>query len=85
MYTERQHPMLGPWKFQGAPFRLDGEKVAVKGPPPMIGEHTANIMIGLLGMSRDDLLDGYDHGVFWPESRPRYDYVQKAIDKERAK
>jgi hypothetical protein len=51
----------------------------------MIGEHTANIMIGLLGMSRDDLLDGYDHGVFWPESRPRYDYVQKAIDKERAK
>jgi hypothetical protein len=48
----------------------------------MIGEHTTKIMGDLLGISRDDLLKGYDDGVFWPESTPRFPYVQKAIDEE---
>ena len=82
MFTKVKHPMLGDWKFQGAPFRLDGSKVAVKGPPPMIGEHTTKIMGELLGVSRDDLLQGYEEGVFWPETTPRFDYVQQAIDEE---
>ena len=82
MFTKVKHPMLGDWKFQGAPFRLDGSKVAVKGPPPMIGEHTTKIMGELLGVSRDALLQGYEEGVFWPETTPRFDYVQQAIEEE---
>ena len=77
--------MLGRWKFQSAPFRLDGAGVAVKGPPPMIGEHTARIMIDLLGVSRSDLLEGFDQGVFWPESMPPYDYIQQTIGREAIK
>jgi crotonobetainyl-CoA:carnitine CoA-transferase CaiB-like acyl-CoA transferase len=82
MFTKVKHPMLGDWKFQGAPFRLDGAKVAVKGPPPMIGQHTIKIMGELLGVSRDELLQGYEEGVYWPETTPRFDYVQQAIDEE---
>ena len=82
MFTEVEHTMLGPWKFQSAPFRLNGSGVPVKGPPPMIGEHTAKIMIELLGASRGDLLEGFDQGVFWPESTPRYDYIQQSIGGE---
>ena len=85
MFTKAEHPVLGWWKFQGAPFRLDGTAVTVKGPPPMIGEHTAKIMVDLLGTSRSDLIDGYDQGVFWPESTPRYDYIQQAIGGETDK
>ena len=85
MFTERQHAMLGQWKFQSAPFRLDGASVAAKGPPPMIGEHTAKIMIDLLGTSYADLIDGFDQGVFWPESTPRFDYIQQTIGAEAAR
>ena len=82
MFTKVKHPMLGDWKFQGAPFRLDGAKVAVKGPPPMIGEHTTKIMGDLLGVSSDELLQGYEDGVYWPETTPKFPYVQQAIDEE---
>ena len=48
----------------------------------MIGEHTTKIMGELLGVSRDALLQGYEEGVFWPETTPRFDYVQQAIEEE---
>ena len=83
MFTKVHHPMLGDWKFQGAPFRMDGNKIAVKGPPPMIGQHTASIMGDLLGMSNAELLEGYDEGVFWPETTPKFPYVEQAIEEAR--
>ena len=82
MFTKVKHPMLGDWKFQGAPFRLDGNKVAVKGPPPMIGQHTTKIMGDLLGVSSEELVQGYEDGVYWPETTPKFPYVQEAIDAE---
>ena len=82
MFTKVKHPMLGDWKFQGAPFRLDGNKVAVKGPPPMIGQHTTKIMGDLLGVSSEELVQGYEDGVYWPEATPKFPYVQEAIDAE---
>tara|TARA_Y100000588_G_scaffold53255_4_gene50188 strand:- start:2191 stop:3552 length:1362 start_codon:yes stop_codon:yes gene_type:complete len=85
MFTEVKHPMLGPWKFQGAPFRLDGNKVAVKGPPPMIGQHTTKILGDLLGYTSEELIAGYEEGVLWPESTPKFPYVQQAIEEEEAK
>ena len=36
-------------------------------------------MLDLLGTSRRDLLDGFDQGVFWPETTPRFDYIQETI------
>ena len=85
MFTEVKHPMLGPWKFQGAPFRLDGNKVAVKGPPPMIGQHTTKILGDLLGYTSEELIAGYEEGVLWPESTPKFPYVQQAIEEEETK
>ena len=82
MFTKVNHPMLGDWKFQGAPFRLDGAKLAVKFPPPMIGEHTNKILGDLLGVSSYELLQGYEDGVYWPETTPKFAYVQQAIDEE---
>ena len=83
MFTEVNHPMLGDWKFQGAPFRLDGEKVAVKGPPPMIGQHTKDVMGDLLGMTNAELLRGYDEGVFWPDTMPKFPYVEQTIEEAK--
>jgi len=83
MFTEVNHPMLGDWKFQGAPFRLDGNKVAVKGPPPMIGQHTKDVMGDLLGMSNAELLEGYNDGVFWPETTPKFPYVEQVIEEAK--
>ena len=36
--------MLGPWKFQNAPFKLSRSPAEVRKPPPMIGENNREIM-----------------------------------------
>ena len=43
-------------------------------PSPLIGQHTAEIVEGLLGYSREELRDGFADGTFWPTKRPRFDY-----------
>jgi crotonobetainyl-CoA:carnitine CoA-transferase CaiB-like acyl-CoA transferase len=79
MYVPGAHPMLGSWKFQNAPFKLSESPAAIRRPPPMIGEHNREIMEDLLGLSHDELQDGYQDGTFWPEEMPQYPYIQEAI------
>jgi len=79
MYTEMDHPMLGRWKFQNAPFKLSGSPPEMHRPPPMIGQHNREIMEDLLGLGHQDLEDGYKDGTFWPEEMPMYPYIQEAL------
>jgi crotonobetainyl-CoA:carnitine CoA-transferase CaiB-like acyl-CoA transferase len=39
-----QHPRVGEWHMVGTPWRLDRQAFAVRRPPPMLGEHTAEIL-----------------------------------------
>src|SRR5262249_14927024 len=49
MYLETEHPALGRHKVQNAPFKLSETPAANTRPSPMIGEHTQEIVEGLLG------------------------------------
>ncbi len=79
MYVPGEHPMLGSWKFQNAPFKLSASPAAIRRPPPMIGEHNREIMEDLLGLAHEDLQNGYQDGTFWPEEMPQYAYIQEEI------
>ena len=62
MYSELEHPMLGTWKFQNAPFKLSKSPAEVYRPPPMIGQHNKEIMEELLGISHQELQQDPEDG-----------------------
>jgi benzylsuccinate CoA-transferase BbsF subunit len=73
------HPTLGPWKFQNAPFDLSKSPAEVFRPPPLIGQHNREVFEGMLGLPLEDGREAYDDGTFWPSDMPTYPYVQKAL------
>jgi crotonobetainyl-CoA:carnitine CoA-transferase CaiB-like acyl-CoA transferase len=48
-------------------------------PSPMIGEHTREIVEGLLGFSHEELRAGFADGTFWPAERPRFPYQEEML------
>jgi crotonobetainyl-CoA:carnitine CoA-transferase CaiB-like acyl-CoA transferase len=79
MYVPMDHPMLGPWKFQNAPFKMTKSPAQMSSPPPMIGQHNRDVLEDLLGLEHSDLLEGYENGIFWPTTMDRYPYIEEAL------
>src|SRR3974377_1915836 len=70
------HPALGPHKVQNAPFKLSETPASNHLPSPLIGQHTREIVEGLLGYSREELRAGFADGTFWPAKRARFAYME---------
>ncbi|MCH7608290.1 MAG: CoA transferase [Chloroflexi bacterium] len=51
MFVEVDHPALGPVTFTGNPLKLSRTPGAPGRIPPRLGEHTAEVLAGVLGMS----------------------------------
>lgn len=49
MRVEVEHPAAGTISVVGAPWKLDGESAPVRRPPPMLGQHTAEVLREVLG------------------------------------
>jgi len=79
MYREIEHPALGQYKVQNAPFKLAHTPAANYLPAPMIGQHTREIVEGLLGYSHHDLHTGFADGTFWPAGRERFPYLEEML------
>jgi crotonobetainyl-CoA:carnitine CoA-transferase CaiB-like acyl-CoA transferase len=45
------------------PYRLDGERLPVRRPPPVLGEGTREILTGLLGLDEARLAQLQEQGV----------------------
>jgi len=50
MMASIQHPSVGELKMPAAPGYVDGAKAEVRYPPPLLGEHTDEILKGVLGL-----------------------------------
>jgi crotonobetainyl-CoA:carnitine CoA-transferase CaiB-like acyl-CoA transferase len=46
-----EHPTVGELKMVGIPFRLNATPATIRRPPPLLGQHTEEILAGELGFS----------------------------------
>ncbi len=62
MVVEVPHPTLGPLKVTGVPLRLDRTPGSVRRPPPVLGQHTREVLLEL-GFSHADITSLAREGV----------------------
>jgi crotonobetainyl-CoA:carnitine CoA-transferase CaiB-like acyl-CoA transferase len=79
MYPELDHPLLGRRKVQSVPFKHSKTPAAVHRPAPLIGQHTRKVLEELLGLSLDDIRQGFTDGTLWPKGMPLYPYLEEAL------
>ena len=79
MYRALEHPQLGLRKLQNAPFKLAATPAVNHLPSPLIGQHNRQVLEGILGLSHEELVSGYEDGTFWPVDRPRYRYMEEML------
>jgi len=79
MYLEMEHLALGRRKVQNTPFKLSKTPASNYLPSPLIGQHTQEIVEGLLGYSHEDLRAGFTDGTLWPVKRARFPYMEEML------
>lgn len=55
MVTEIEHPVVGMMRMLGIPIRQEGTPGTIRRHPPMLGEHTEEILGEYLAMSADEI------------------------------
>lgn len=58
-----EHPTTGSLRLTGFPYKLSQTPAEVHHPPPLLGEHTAEVLVELLGYSSDDVSILRDRGA----------------------
>jgi crotonobetainyl-CoA:carnitine CoA-transferase CaiB-like acyl-CoA transferase len=55
LLLEVDHPALGRGRYVGSPIRLDGAGGGSRRPPPGLGEHTREVLRGVLGLPEAEI------------------------------
>jgi crotonobetainyl-CoA:carnitine CoA-transferase CaiB-like acyl-CoA transferase len=55
MRVQMQHPLAGALALVASPLRLSRTPVEYQLPPPLLGQHTDEVLAGLLGMDRSEI------------------------------
>lgn len=55
MVVEVKHPSAGKIKLAGIPIKLSHTPALIKTPPPLLGEHTNEILSDLLGYNKEKI------------------------------
>ncbi|MDP6102089.1 MAG: CoA transferase [Dehalococcoidia bacterium] len=79
MFQALEHPVLGLRNFQNAPFKLSESPAINTLPAPLIGEHNQLELEGILGISHEELVNGFEDETFWPKSLDRYPYMDEMM------
>lgn len=79
MYLPLEHPALGVYKVQSAPFKMSKTPARNGMASPLIGQHTREIVEGLLGYDQEELRAGFEDGTFWPVKRARFPYMEEML------
>lgn len=79
MYRELDHPELGRFAVQGAPFSMSGARTDNRSAAPRIGADNRALFVDELGMSHADFVAGYEDGTFWPSDSPRHAYIDEML------
>lgn len=60
---ETEHPTAGPLRLVGFPYKLSQTPADVNRPPPLLGEHTEEVLVELLDYSADDVASLRERGA----------------------
>jgi crotonobetainyl-CoA:carnitine CoA-transferase CaiB-like acyl-CoA transferase len=55
MIVDMHHPRMGPIRTVGSPYKMSGSPVTYRLPPPLMGEHTEEVLKDLLDVTEGDL------------------------------
>lgn len=55
MLVEVLHPVAGALKLPGVPIKLSDTPASIAGPAPLLGQHTEEVLSGMLGMGRGEI------------------------------
>jgi crotonobetainyl-CoA:carnitine CoA-transferase CaiB-like acyl-CoA transferase len=55
MVVEIEHPQGGSYRAAGNPIKLSETHEDMFTPPPLVGQHTDEVLGGLLGLSRAEI------------------------------
>lgn len=62
--VEMEHPILGKVKTVGFPAQFSKTPAAIRGSAPEFGQHTEEVLTGILGYSWDEIANLRDQGAF---------------------
>jgi crotonobetainyl-CoA:carnitine CoA-transferase CaiB-like acyl-CoA transferase len=62
-FEQCAHPVVGSHPVMGLPYRWNGVERWIKGPAPTLGEHNAEILSTVLGLSEAEIDDLAERGV----------------------
>ena len=79
MYRELDHPELGRFAVQGAPFSMSGSRTDNRSAAPRIGADNRALFVDELGLSEADFRSAYEDGTFWPSDSPRHAYIDEML------
>lgn len=63
MVTEIEHPACGPMKMVNTPVKYSYSTPGIRSPPPLLGEHTDEVLRELLGTSETEITELKADGV----------------------
>lgn len=63
MVVEVPHPTAGSVKLAGIPFEMSRTPASVRTAPPLLGQHTEEVLVDLLGRTQSDVEDMRERGV----------------------
>ena len=55
MVKEIEHPACGPMKLVNTPVKYSYSEPSIRTPPPLLGQHTNEILGDILGRSEGDI------------------------------
>jgi len=58
-----EHPTCGPMKLVNTPVKYSYSEPSIRTPPPLLGQHTDEILSGIIGMDDGEIKALRDEGV----------------------
>ena len=63
MVKEVEHPTCGPMKLVNTPVKYSYSEPSIRTPPPLLGQHTGEVLREIVGMDESDIKDLRAEGV----------------------